>query len=171
MRAKAQEENVPLGIDPGVSEVLAVCEKAEFACAELYHHFAALFKEDREIFHLWLTTALEEENRARLLALVGKLRHDNVVASVELELAEAEVALLHVRALVDQVKEHPPTIRQALEMGMELEMKMDRMMRENIIKFADESYDNSFFSKINKTHMELLRQAFRKLEESENPQP
>jgi len=146
-----------------VSEVLGVCEKAEFACAELYHNFAALFKDDREIFHLWLKTAMEEENRARLFALIAKLRHDNVIASVELELAEAEETLQHVRSLVQQVKDTPPTLREALEMGMELETKLDRLMRENVVKFADESYEKSFLAITNSNRLELLQDACKRL--------
>jgi len=151
------------GIDSSVSEVLGVCEKAEFACAELYHYFAALFKDDREIFHLWLKTAMEEENRARLFALIAKLRHDNVIASVELELAEAEETLQHVRSLVQQVKDSPPTLREALEMGMELEAKLDRLMRENVVKFADESYEKSFLAITSSNRLESLQEACQRL--------
>lgn len=146
-----------------VSEVLGVCEKAEFACAELYHYFAALFKDDREAFHLWLKTAMEEENRARLLALIGKLRHDDVIASVELELVEAERTLLHVRALLQQVKENPPSLREALEIGMDLETKLDRLMRENVVKFADESYEKSFLAITNSKQLESLQEACQRL--------
>lgn len=146
-----------------VSEVLWVCEKAEFACAELYHYFAALFKNDREIFHLWLQTAMEEENRARLFALMAKLRHDNVIASVELEFVEAEETLEQVRFLVQQVKESPPTLREALEMGMELETKLDRLMRENVVKFADESYEKSFLAITNSNRLESLQDARQRL--------
>lgn len=146
-----------------VSEVLWVCEKAEFACAELYHYFAALFKDDREIFHLWLQTAMEEENRARLFALMAKLRHDNVIASVELEFVEAEETLEQVRFLVQQVKESPPTLREALEMGMELETKLDRLMRENVVKFADESYEKSFLAITNSNRLESLQDACQRL--------
>ena len=150
-------------IGAGVIEVLGICEKAEFACAELYHYFADLFKDDREIFHLWLKAAMEEENRARLLALVGKLRHDNIIASIELDLAEAEATLLQVRSLVEKVKEHPPCIREALEIGMELEIKLDRLMRENVIKFADESFEKSFLAVTNSKHLESLKRACQRL--------
>jgi len=161
--AVIQEEKVAFGIDPRVTEVLGLCEKAEFACAELYHHFAALFKDEREIFHLWLRTALEEENRARLFALVGKLRHDNIIASVELELAEAEQALLHIRSVLERVKEHPPTVRESLEIGIEIEVKLDRLMTQNVVIFTEESYEKSFLAIINSRHLESLREAFREL--------
>lgn len=158
-----QEEEVAFGIDPRITEVLRVCEKAEFACAELFHCFAALFKDDRQIFHLWLRTALEEENRARIFALVGKLRHDNVIASVELEFAEAEEALRHIRLVLEKVKEHPPSLREALEIGIEIEIKLDRLMTQNVVTFADEAYDNSFLAMINSKHLESLRDAYQQL--------
>jgi len=150
-------------IGAGLNEVLGVCEKAEFACAELYHHFADLFKGDREIFQLWLKVAMEKENRARLFALVGKLRHDNIIASIEMELTEAEVALIHVQSLVENVKEHPPSVLGALEICMELEIKLDRIMSEEVIKFADASYEKSFLAITNSKHLELLQQAYLRL--------
>lgn len=149
------------GLDAGISDVLRACEKAEFACAELYHFFAALFKEDREIFHLWLDSALEQENRAKLLALLGKLRHDNIIAAVELELAQAEQTLNQVRSLVQQVKENPPSLREALEIGVELEQRLDRLIRDNVVKFAEESYERSFLAITTSKQLGPLRTARR----------
>lgn len=149
--------------DTSVSQVLWVCEKAQFACADLYHFFAAHFKDDRKIFHLWLMTAMEEENRARLFALMAKLRHDNIIASVELELAEAEETLQHVLTLVQQAKGNPPSLVEALEIGLELESKMNRLMRENVVKFADESCEKSFVAMTNIKHLEELQVACQEL--------
>lgn len=150
-------------IASNVSQVLWVCERAEFACAELYHYFASLFKDDRRIFYLWLKTALEEENRGRLFALVAKLRHDNIIESVELELAEAEETLQHVHAVLERVKESPPTSREALEIGMELEAKFDRLMMENVVNFADESFYRTFVALLNHKPQESLREAYQQL--------
>ena len=150
-------------IGSSVSQVLWVCEKAQFSCAELYHFFAARFKDDRKIFHLWLMTAMEEENRARLFALMAKLRHDNIIASVELELVEAEECLQHVLTLVQQAKETPPTLLEAVETGMELEGRMSRLMRENVVKFADDSFEKSFVAMTNMKHLEEIHLACRQL--------
>ncbi|WP_085813832.1 rubrerythrin [Geoanaerobacter pelophilus] len=154
---------MPFSIDAGMVEVLGVCEKAEFACAELYHLFADLFKDDREIFYLWLRTALEEENRARLFALMAKLRHDNIIASVVLEMEQAEDTLQHIRGLMAELKEKPPTLREALQIGMELETRLDRLMRQNVVKFADETYEKSFLAITNSKRLELLQEACQRL--------
>jgi hypothetical protein len=42
-------------------EVLEVCQTIEFKCAELYHYFAELCKDDRESFLLWLKLAMEKD--------------------------------------------------------------------------------------------------------------
>ncbi len=154
---------MPFSIDAGMVEVLGVCEKAEFACAELYHFFADLFKDDREIFYLWLRTALEEENRARLFALMAKLRHDNIIASVVLEMEQAEDTLQHIRGLIATLKEKPPTLKEALQIGMELETRLDRLMRQNVVKFADETYEKSFLAITNSKRLELLQEACQRL--------
>lgn len=156
-----QEGKVSFGLDGGISEVIRACEKAEFACAELYHFFAALFKEDREIFHLWLGCALEQENRAKLLALMGKLRHDNIIVAVELELAQAEQTLEQVSSLVRQVKENPPSLREALEIGVDLEQRLDRLIRDNVVKFGEESYERSFLAITGSKQLDPLRAALR----------
>ena len=144
-------------------EVLGVCEKAEFACADLYHYFADLYKDDREIFYLWLRTALEEENRGRLFALMAKLRHDNIIASVVLELEQAEDTLQHIRGLITELKKNPPALREALQIGMELETRLDRLMRQNVVKFADETYERSFLAITNSKRLELLQEACQRL--------
>lgn len=154
------KKEMGLSIDTGIGQVLGVCEKAEFACAELYHSFASLFKDDREIFYIWLKSALEKENRARLFALVGKLRLDDVIASVDLDLAEAEEVLLLVRALQAKVKAEPPSVREALEMAMELEPVLDRITMEKVVQFTD-SYQKWFLAIINSDQMELLQNAYR----------
>ena len=112
----------------GTKDVLEVCQTMEFACAELYHFFAELFKDDRDSFLLWLKTAMEEENHARLFALVAKLRRSNIVESVRIDLIDAEVALLYVRSMIDRVKQNPPTLAEALRIAIDLEKKLEGFM-------------------------------------------
>ncbi|QXE89314.1 rubrerythrin [Geomonas subterranea] len=154
------EKAIAFQVAAGASQVLGVCEKAEFACAELYHHFANQFKDDREIFYIWLKSALERENRARLLTLVGKLALDDVIAGVHLELAEAEEVLAKVRASLDVVKEEPPEVREALQLAMDLERTLDRITIEKVVQFT-ESYQKWFLSIMNRDQMELLQNAYK----------
>jgi hypothetical protein len=142
--------------------VLHVCETVELACAKLYHHFADLFKEDRENLLLWLKTAMEEENHARLFALAYKLRNDDVIEAIEIKLAEVEGTLLHVRSLIRKVKRRPPTMAQALLIAIELEIKLGSFRTENVIKFSDESYDSLFkaMTIADSQHLQALQEAY-----------
>ena len=149
----------------GTKDVLEVCQTMEFACAELYHFFAELFKDDRDSFLLWLKTAMEEENHARLFALVAKLRRSNIVESVRIDLIDAEVALLYVRSMIDRVKQNPPTLAEALRIAIDLEKMREGFMMENVIGFADKSHQNSFLAITNSDngHVASLQAAYDRL--------
>jgi rubrerythrin len=149
----------------GTKDVLEVCQTVELSCAELYHYFAELFKDDRGSFLLWLKTAMEEENHARLFALVAKLRRSNIVESIRIELVDAEVTLIYVRSLIEKVKRDPPSLEEALRLAIDLETKLDGFMIENVINFADESYEKSFLAITNADakHLESLQEAYQSL--------
>ena len=149
----------------GTKDVLEVCQAVELSCAELYHYFAELFKDDRGSFLLWLKTAMEEENHARLFALVAKLRRNNIVESIRIELVDAEVTLLYVQSLIKTVKKNPPSLKDALRIAIDLEKKLDGFMMENIINFADESYEKSFLAitHADSKHLESLQEAYQAL--------
>ncbi|MBJ6750893.1 rubrerythrin [Geomonas anaerohicana] len=156
------QETIAFRVVAGAGQVLGVCERAEFACAELYHYFANLFKDEREIFYIWLKSALERENRARLLTLVGKLALDDVIEGVTLELAEAEEILAKVRAMLELAKEEPPEVREALQLGIDLERTLDRITMEKVVQFT-ESYQKWFLAIMNRDQMELLQNAYKEL--------
>jgi rubrerythrin len=160
-----QERNLKQIIGVGTKDVLEVCQTVEFSCAELYHHFAELFKDDRSSLLLWLKTAMEEENHARLFALVAKLRRSNIVESIRIDLADAEVALLYVRSLIDRVKKTPPTQLEALRIAIDLEKKLDGFMMGNVIGFADHTHEKSFLAITNadNRHLESLQEAYDRL--------
>jgi len=149
----------------GTKDVLEVCQEVEFSCAELYHHFADLFKDDRNMLLLWLKTAMEEENHARLFALVAKLRRSNIVETIRIDLIDAEVALLFVRSVIDKVKKTPPSLAEALKIAIDLETKLDGFMMGNVIEFADKTYEKSFLAITNSDnkHLESLQQAYSRL--------
>jgi rubrerythrin len=156
---------VTQSIGMGTKDVLEVCQEVEFSCAELYHHFADLFKDDRNMLLLWLKTAMEEENHARLFALVAKLRRSNIVETIRIDLIDAEVALLFVRSVIDKVKKTPPSLAEALKIAIDLETKLDGFMMGNVIEFADKTYEKSFLAITNSDnkHLESLQQAYSRL--------
>jgi glutamate-1-semialdehyde aminotransferase len=152
------------GMGLGTTDVLDVCMDVELACAELYHFFADLFKDDRESLLLWVKTAMEEENHARLFALVSKLRRNNIIESIKIELIEAEITLLYVKSLIEKVKENPPAMEEALQIAIELKGKLSRFMMGNIVSFADESYAKSFLAVSNSDrNLEMLQKAYARI--------
>jgi rubrerythrin len=153
------------GIGLGTTDVLEVCKNVELACAELYHYFADLFKDDRDSLLLWLKTAMEEENHAKLFALIGKLRRNNIIKSIQVDLVEVEVNLLYVRSLIERVKKDPPTLGEALLMAIDLEKKLDGFLMGNIIDFSDASYEKSFLAITNSDsrHIETLQDAYNRI--------
>lgn len=156
------QETKAFRVAVGAGQVLGVCERAEFACAEIYHYFASLFKDEREIFYIWLKSGLERENRARLCALVGKLALDDVIEGVQLEVAEAEGILAKVRASLDEVRENPPEVRVALKVAIDLESTLDRINLEKVVQFT-ESYQKWFLAIMNRDPKELLQGAYQEL--------
>lgn len=149
----------------GTKDVLEVCQAVEYSCAELYHYFAELFKDDRDSFLLWLKTAMEEENHARLFALVAKLRRSNIVETIRIDLVDAEVALLYVRSVIDRVKKTPPTLAEALRLAIDLEKKLDGFLVGNVIGFADQAHEKSFMAITNadNRHLESLQEAYNRV--------
>lgn len=145
----------------GTKDVLEVCKAVKLACARLYHHFADLFKADRDNLLLWLNTAMEEENHARLFALVDKLRHDDVIEAIRIDPAEAALTLKHVRSLTRKVKRNPPSMVEALRLAIELQARLDGLMVDNVITFAHDSFDKLFLPITNpeNKHIEALQKA------------
>ena len=139
----------------GTLDVLEVCQKVESSCAELYHHFAEQFKEDRESFLLWLKLATEKENHAKLFGLVAKLKQNDLIDSIQIELIDAEVNLLYVQSLNERVRTNPPSKVEALQLAVDLEKKVGGSMTANL----DQSFENSFLAiaGTNSKQLELLR--------------
>jgi len=146
----------------GTRNIFDACQALEMSCAELYHYFAELYKDDRDSLLLWLKTAMEEENHSRQFALVAKLQNKNIIDCIQIELIAVEVSLLYVRALIDRVKNHPPSQKEALRIAIDLEKKLDCFRIENVVVFADDSYDRSFqaISNADFKHLESLQEAY-----------
>lgn len=124
----------------GGNNGFGVCENVEQACAELYHYFAELFRDERESLLLWVKAAMEEENHARLFALLAKLEGKGP------DPADAEALLRYVRSHVDAVKKAPPTMQGALRLAIELETKLGGFLREQMVKMADHSVEKSLLN-------------------------
>ncbi len=148
-----------------VKDGLEVCGSVELACANLYHYFAEHFKADRENFLLWLKAAMEEENHARLFALLGKLRGNNEELTPVKSFA-AELMLMYVESLIETVQEQPLSMKDALNIAIELEAKMDAFLKEDVVKMAGESYEQSFLNIAvsGSKHLQLLKETYDRLQ-------
>jgi rubrerythrin len=146
-------------------DVLELCEHIELACAELYHYFADLFKDERADMLLWLKTAMEEENHARQFTLIAKLNRQKIISSIQIDPVDAEITLIYIRSLFEKIKKTPPTQKEALQMAINIESKMADFQIENVIKFADPSYETTFLaiSQTDKKHLESLQEAYDRL--------
>jgi rubrerythrin len=150
----------------GRKDVLKVCQSVELACANFYHYLAESFKDDRPNLLVWLKAAMEEENHARVFSLLDKLRNDNVIEAVRVELAEAEAMLVEVRALVKKVKRRAKKralpMEEALRIAIDLENTLAGFSMERVIEFADDSYQKMFLAITNceNGHLEALQDAY-----------
>jgi hypothetical protein len=146
----------------GRKDALAVCETVELSFAELYHHFAQLFKSDHESASFWLNTAMEVENPARLFALVARLQRASATESVKIELTGPDVIHLyaHVRSLIDQVKKHPPTMKEPLKFSIGLETRLGGILVANAMDFSDLSSEMLLITTTTGKHLKKMSDSF-----------
>ena len=154
-----------IGTSRRTEDVLELCEQIELACAELYHYFSDLFKSERENMRLWLKTAMEEENHARQFNLIAKLKRQKIIDSIHIDPVDAEITLIYIGSLIEKIKKAPPTQKEALQLAINLENKMAAFHVNNVIKFADASYETIFYaiSQTDSKHLESLQEAYDRL--------
>jgi hypothetical protein len=136
--------DITSSIMDGTQDVLEVCQSIKLICAEIHHYFAEIFKDDRATLLFWKRTAMEEENNAKEFALIAKLRRQNVIHSLRVDLVDAEITLIYLRTLLDRMKENPPSPEEALRTSIRLEEKITPYHLNNIVDFADPSFRKLF---------------------------
>ena len=152
------------GLGGGRKDVLEICEELETLCAELYHHFADLYKGERASMLLWLKTAMEAENMAKQFALVGKLRRQKIIASIEIDPDDAQITRMYVQSLLERVRAAPPSLEEALRTAIRLEKNLAAFRIENVVKFADQNYGRSFLAtQSGGKQLESLQEAYDRL--------
>lgn len=135
MPTSAEQTNIVLFLD--------VCSKIEGMCAELYHYYSEIFKDDPDCFQLWKKTALEEENHQKLCGLASKLASEctfEVVADYE----KASRIYRKLTALLVHVRETPPDIYLAITKAIEMEDYLADLHLDSAIKFNDDQIKNMF---------------------------
>ena len=157
--------DITTSIMEGSQDVLEVCQSIKLMSAEIHHYFAELFKDDRPTLLFWKRTAMEEENNAKEFALIAKLRRQNVINSLRIDLVDAEIALLYLRTHLDRIKENPPSPEEALRTSVKLEEKITPYHLNNIVEFADPSFRKLFAAAVlaDQDRIFILRKAYDQL--------
>ena len=139
-----KSEDITTSIMEGSQDVLEVCQSIKLMCAEIHHYFAEIFKDDRPTLLFWKRTAMEEENNAKEFALIAKLRRQNVIHAIRIDLVDAEIVLIYLRSLLERMKKDPPSPEGALRTSIRLEEKIAPYHLNNIVEFADPSFRKLF---------------------------
>jgi hypothetical protein len=145
----------------GSRDALDVCQKIKFMSAELHHFFADAFRDDRKTLLFWKRTAMEEENNAKEFALIGKLKRQNVIDSLRIDLVDAEVTLIFLETLLEKMKEHPPSPGEALKIAIRVEEKITPFHLGSIVRFSDPSFKKLFAAAMlsDQERIEIFRRA------------
>jgi rubrerythrin len=105
---------------------------------------------------------MEEENNAKEFALIAKLRRQNVIQSLRVDLVDAEIALIYLQTLLDRIKENPPSPEEALRTSIKLEEKLSPFQLNNIVEFTDPSFQKLFavVVKADQDRITIFRKAY-----------
>jgi hypothetical protein len=157
--------DIKTSIMEGSQDVLEVCQSIKLMCAEIHHYFAEIFKDDRPTLLFWKRTAMEEENNAKEFALIAKLKRQNVIHSLRIDLVDAEIALIYLRTLLERLKKDPPAHDEALRTSIILEDKITPYHLGNILEFADPSFRKLFSAAIlaDQDRIIIFRKAYEQL--------
>jgi hypothetical protein len=149
----------------GSQDVLEVCQGIKLMCSEIHHYFAEIFKDDRPTLLFWKRTAMEEENNAKEFALIAKLKRQNVINSLRVDLIDAEIALIYLRTLLERLKKDPPSPEEALRTSIKLEEKITPYHLNNIVEFADPSFRKLFSAALlaDQDRIIIFRKAYEQL--------
>jgi rubrerythrin len=133
------------------------CIQIESLCAELYHYYSDLFRDNEEVSRLWKKTALEEENHQKQFELAYRLREEcefEVKGNIE------RVKHIHQKfiRLLEHVRQNPPDIVTALQKAIEMEESIADLHMESAVRSRDAHIHDMFqaMRKFDQGHMEAL---------------
>jgi rubrerythrin len=151
--------------------ILDICRDIEILNEQLYRYFADLFSENKEIATLWKKTANEEANHAQQFELAIRIKKE-LLESVIIDAWTVATAFKFVRTLLESVKKSPPSVADALQIGVMLEERLTNLHLECIACFTEESHKMLFRAMMaqDNRHMESLREAQKKIFGSESHQ-
>lgn len=122
-------------------KLLDLCRNVEIKNGELYDFFGELFRSEVEISRLWFKTAEEERNHAAQLALAAKVPAG---ITVLVDPWKANNTLKIVTSILDNVRQHPPLLLDALRSAIKLEEHLSSFHLDCVGSFSDESIKQLF---------------------------
>lgn len=146
-------------------KVLEICRDIELANAHLYDYFTEIFSDYQEVSALWRKTAREEENHARQFMLAIKMWREQIVDTLFIDASTAENTLSYVRSINEVMRENRPTILEALNSAITLEVNLSKFHMTTVGHFVEESHKKLFSAmmKADKKHIEALREFHQRL--------
>jgi rubrerythrin len=135
---------------------LDTCWEVENISAELYHFFADHFIDDPWVSRLWRKTAKEEESHARQVLLAKKLMESIVWVSIE-SWRNASLAREEVKQIASSAQKFPPTLKDALLLGLQCEYSMDYLHMQNALLMKEKASNDMFKAMMNQDRGHIRR--------------
>jgi len=155
----------PAGTKVEVLRILEICREIELQCAGIYHYYAEIFSDSRNMAELWEKTAQEEENHAYQFGLAINLRRQGLVQSVSIDQNMAETILNKLISLYEEVRRNRPGIADALRLAIEVEEKLSEYHLSTMALFQEESHRKLFeaMMKNDHDHVDALKKAYQEV--------
>ena len=115
-----------------------VCAKIEGLCAQLYHYYSEIYKDNDDVSWLWKKTAMEEENHQKQFELANRLR-DEIGFDLNADIERTYRIHQKLSNLLGHVQQNPPDVVTALTKAIEMEESLSDLHLDSSVRFHDES--------------------------------
>lgn len=142
-------------------KLLDTCRDIELVGGDIYLYFAEFFAEFPSYSALWEKTAKEEKNHAAQFELAMKMKK-GLVESITLDPLKAENALAVARSIHAAVRQHPPTLEDALRTSIKLELHLSEFHMGCVAVFKEGSFGAMFKAMMDADdkHVKSLQDAY-----------
>jgi rubrerythrin len=148
------------------TQILDICCKIEETCADLYRYFSNIYADSPQISSLWEKTAKEEDSHAEHFRLAYRLQGSGI-QSLKTDINKATATLTMIQSIYETVQKSPPTLKEALQFAINLELTISEYHMNTLAAFEDKNLERLFSSmmKNDKDHVLMLENAYKKLSE------
>ncbi len=152
-----------------LSRLFDVCQRIEMAHARLYRTLSQAHAADPKIAALWRKTADEEEGHAAQFRLASNYAAS--VASVAIDLDQAQQMLHSVEYMARRLQSHPPGVAEALRLTIGMEEAMEKLHMDQLVRFDRSAHQKLFKAMMgaDRAHVQSLREALAQVEAQAGP--